>query len=148
MVVAQWKIGGHRTLHHITLIMSALQKRKQRIPPRPIFEHLDVRQPVSTLITSLHPQFPCTDCKCAQSRGRYPQSPDPCPEPAKHFPGVCPRNLSWMGSRRPCRASAIASNTSNCSRPNPNAIMVLKIRLARFGKRHSPFYNIVVAHAR
>ncbi|KAG8623548.1 hypothetical protein KVT40_008524 [Elsinoe batatas] len=26
--------------------------------------------------------------------------------------------------------------------------MVLKIRLARFGKRHSPFYNIVVAHAR
>jgi len=26
--------------------------------------------------------------------------------------------------------------------------MVLKIRLARFGKRHAPFYNIVVAHAR
>ncbi|KAF2868067.1 ribosomal protein S16 domain-containing protein [Massariosphaeria phaeospora] len=26
--------------------------------------------------------------------------------------------------------------------------MVLKIRLARFGKKHSPFYNIVVAHAR
>ncbi|KAF2469492.1 ribosomal protein S16 [Lindgomyces ingoldianus] len=26
--------------------------------------------------------------------------------------------------------------------------MVLRIRLARFGKRHSPFYNIVVAHAR
>ncbi|KAF4555892.1 Ribosomal protein S16 [Elsinoe fawcettii] len=26
--------------------------------------------------------------------------------------------------------------------------MVLKIRLARFGKRHSPIYNIVVAHAR
>lgn len=26
--------------------------------------------------------------------------------------------------------------------------MVLKIRLARFGKRNSPFYNIVVAHAR
>ncbi|PSK60715.1 ribosomal protein S16 [Elsinoe australis] len=26
--------------------------------------------------------------------------------------------------------------------------MVLKIRLARFGKRHSPFFNIVVAHAR
>ncbi|KAK8230633.1 ribosomal protein S16 domain-containing protein [Phyllosticta capitalensis] len=26
--------------------------------------------------------------------------------------------------------------------------MVLKIRLARFGKRHQPIYNIVVAHAR
>ncbi|KAG9983165.1 hypothetical protein KCU78_g21163, partial [Aureobasidium melanogenum] len=26
--------------------------------------------------------------------------------------------------------------------------MVLKIRLARFSKRHAPFYNIVVAHAR
>ncbi len=27
-------------------------------------------------------------------------------------------------------------------------IMVVRIRLARFGKKHSPFYNIVVAHAR
>jgi small subunit ribosomal protein S16 len=26
--------------------------------------------------------------------------------------------------------------------------MVVRIRLARFGKRHRPFYNIVVAHAR
>ncbi|KAI0883916.1 ribosomal protein S16, mitochondrial [Annulohypoxylon maeteangense] len=26
--------------------------------------------------------------------------------------------------------------------------MVLKIRLARFGRRNAPFYNIVVAHAR
>ncbi|KAI0425664.1 ribosomal protein S16 domain-containing protein [Xylaria sp. FL1042] len=26
--------------------------------------------------------------------------------------------------------------------------MVVKIRLARFGRRNSPFYNIVVAHAR
>ena len=26
--------------------------------------------------------------------------------------------------------------------------MVVKIRLARFGKRNAPFYNIVVAHAR
>lgn len=26
--------------------------------------------------------------------------------------------------------------------------MVIRIRLARFGKKHSPFYNIVVAHAR
>ena len=26
--------------------------------------------------------------------------------------------------------------------------MVLKIRLARFGKRNAPFYNIVVAQAR
>jgi hypothetical protein len=26
--------------------------------------------------------------------------------------------------------------------------MVLKIRLARFGRRHAPFYNIVVAQAR
>lgn len=28
------------------------------------------------------------------------------------------------------------------------SVMVVKIRLARFGKRHAPFYNIVVAHAR
>ena len=28
------------------------------------------------------------------------------------------------------------------------AAMVVKIRLARFGRRNSPFYNIVVAHAR
>ncbi|RWA07156.1 hypothetical protein EKO27_g7939 [Xylaria grammica] len=26
--------------------------------------------------------------------------------------------------------------------------MVVKIRLARFGRKNSPFYNIVVAHAR
>ncbi|EON64548.1 ribosomal protein S16, mitochondrial [Coniosporium apollinis CBS 100218] len=26
--------------------------------------------------------------------------------------------------------------------------MVVRIRLARFGKRNAPFYNIVVAHAR
>jgi small subunit ribosomal protein S16 len=26
--------------------------------------------------------------------------------------------------------------------------MVLRIRLARFGKKHAPFYNVVVAHAR
>ncbi|KAF2703778.1 ribosomal protein S16 [Pleomassaria siparia CBS 279.74] len=26
--------------------------------------------------------------------------------------------------------------------------MVVRIRLARFGKKHAPFYNIVVAHAR
>ncbi|KAK3077273.1 Ribosomal protein S16, mitochondrial [Coniosporium uncinatum] len=26
--------------------------------------------------------------------------------------------------------------------------MVVKIRLARFGKKHAPFFNIVVAHAR
>jgi small subunit ribosomal protein S16 len=29
-----------------------------------------------------------------------------------------------------------------------NITMVVRIRLARFGKRNSPFYNIVVAHAR
>ena len=29
-----------------------------------------------------------------------------------------------------------------------NSAMVLKIRLARFGKRNAPFYNIVVAQAR
>jgi len=26
--------------------------------------------------------------------------------------------------------------------------MVVRIRLARFGKRNAPFYNIVVSHAR
>jgi hypothetical protein len=38
-----------------------------------------------------------------------------------------------------CSATSQRSNTST---------MVLKIRLARFGKKHAPFYNIVVAHAR
>lgn len=28
------------------------------------------------------------------------------------------------------------------------AAMVVKIRLARFGRKNAPFYNIVVAHAR
>jgi hypothetical protein len=37
--------------------------------------------------------------------------------------------------------------TTQHNLPRPSA-MVLKIRLARFGKRHAPFYNIVVAHAR
>jgi hypothetical protein len=31
---------------------------------------------------------------------------------------------------------------------NPSLEMVVKIRLSRFGNRHSPFYNIVVAQAR
>lgn len=36
------------------------------------------------------------------------------------------------------------------SRPtlDPAPAMVVKIRLARFGKRNAPFYNIVVAQAR
>jgi len=38
---------------------------------------------------------------------------------------------------------------SSSHRPfNTLKIMVVKIRLARFGRRNSPFYNIVVAHAR
>jgi hypothetical protein len=32
--------------------------------------------------------------------------------------------------------------------PSPIAAMVVKIRLARFGRRNQPFYNIVIAHAR
>jgi small subunit ribosomal protein S16 len=32
--------------------------------------------------------------------------------------------------------------------PTLPTIMVLRIRLARFGRKHSPLYNIVVAHAR
>jgi small subunit ribosomal protein S16 len=38
--------------------------------------------------------------------------------------------------------------TSTRSKPKHNNTMVLRIRLARFGKKHAPFYNIVVAHAR
>lgn len=34
------------------------------------------------------------------------------------------------------------------SLPIQASAMVVKIRLARFGRRNSPFYNIVVAHAR
>jgi small subunit ribosomal protein S16 len=31
---------------------------------------------------------------------------------------------------------------------NPQPTMVLRIRLSRFGKKHAPFYNIVLTHAR
>ncbi|KAK7984559.1 hypothetical protein PG989_011961 [Apiospora arundinis] len=50
---------------------------------------------------------------------------------------------------------------THCEIPNPRSracirfrqkvnlpIMTIKIRLARFGRRNAPFYNIVVAHAR
>jgi hypothetical protein len=32
--------------------------------------------------------------------------------------------------------------------PHASRTMVVRIRLARFGKRHKPFYNIVVTQAR
>lgn len=34
------------------------------------------------------------------------------------------------------------------AQPHQPETMVIKIRLARFGRRNLPFYNIVVAHAR
>jgi hypothetical protein len=37
---------------------------------------------------------------------------------------------------------------ANSTAPSRTTAMVLRIRLARFGKKHAPFYNIVVAHAR
>lgn len=43
-------------------------------------------------------------------------------------------------SRDPCSLAAI----TYCH----DTVMVVKIRLARFGRRHAPFYNIVVAQAR
>ena len=50
------------------------------------------------------------------------------------------------------KASTLAvldSRKGSSPKPTPlEAIMVVKIRLARFGKRNWPFYNIVVAHAR
>lgn len=44
--------------------------------------------------------------------------------------------------------SYVAETRVGPNEPPPSAEMVVKIRLARFGRRNSPFYNIVVAQAR
>jgi hypothetical protein len=49
--------------------------------------------------------------------------------------------------RTPARSSTIAVANKRPPHHTP-CTMVLRIRLARFGKKHAPFYNIVVAHAR
>lgn len=43
---------------------------------------------------------------------------------------------------------ALHASPPNLSWEPVQEVMVLKIRLARFGKRNAPFYNIVVAQAR
>ncbi len=40
------------------------------------------------------------------------------------------------------------SQMHTCTPGSQCTVMVVKIRLARFGKRNAPFYNIVVAQAR
>lgn len=53
----------------------------------------------------------------------------------------------YVGDAARDRILVIASTLSNriCS---SHTVMTIKIRLARFGRRNAPFYNIVVAHAR
>jgi hypothetical protein len=50
-------------------------------------------------------------------------------------------------SFRPPLATDRQPNTHHANSHASNT-MVVRIRLARFGKRHRPYYNIVVAHAR
>jgi small subunit ribosomal protein S16 len=56
-----------------------------------------------------------------------------------------PRRISGPNSQT---SPSHSPPTRSSATPNPPHKMVLRIRLARFGKKHSPFYNIVVAHAR
>lgn len=74
---------------------------------------------------------------------------------------AAPHNLSVsdpaIGQRATTSAQKIqsTSRTSSATIPPPPRLsnlprpnMVLKLRLARFGRTNAPFYNIVVAHAR
>lgn len=51
--------------------------------------------------------------------------------------------LAVAANRHPVEGAPIPITT-----PTTTPTMVLKIRLARFGRTNAPFYNIVVAHAR
>ena len=53
-----------------------------------------------------------------------------------------------QASEKPIRRTKRASIHQTRRRNKPAHTMVIKIRLARFGRRNLPFYNIVVAHAR
>jgi small subunit ribosomal protein S16 len=60
--------------------------------------------------------------------------------PSRVRPNLGPKSIS---------PSRIANSPPPSSQAlNPQPTMVLRIRLSRFGKKHAPFYNIVLTHAR
>ncbi|KAL5002853.1 ribosomal protein S16 domain-containing protein [Aspergillus recurvatus] len=68
----------------------------------------------------------------------------------KHTPDVFWNSSGDFGERR---RSSYLQRIEFTSTPSPQLIiiianMVVRIRLARFGNKHQPFYNIVVAQAR
>lgn len=48
----------------------------------------------------------------------------------------------------PTRSPSPPQTPDTNTNTNTNTAMVVRLRLARFGRRHAPVYNIVVAHAR
>ena len=79
-------------------------------------------------------------------------------KPAQHLIGRPQRRSTSSRPHPKSSRPATSCDTSNIaalqpeyfSRPTSHsfAAMVVKLRLARFGRKNSPFYNIVVAHAR
>ncbi|KAI1842618.1 hypothetical protein JX266_011231 [Neoarthrinium moseri] len=59
--------------------------------------------------------------------------------PEQPFPGSVPRIVGTGEQASQQRGDALLRHAPE---------MTVKIRLARFGRRNAPFYNIVVAHAR
>jgi small subunit ribosomal protein S16 len=60
---------------------------------------------------------------------------------------VRPSNIE-SGLRNNCNTHHRITATGNSASQTRPPKMVVKIRLARFGRTNSPFYNIIVAHAR
>lgn len=83
-----------------------------------------------------------------------------CCLPGYQLPGSTPQSFSERSGnqarprRRPRKrfeiSNLVGDNPFTTTTPvhSPRSKMVLKLRLARFGRTNAPFYNIVVAHAR
>lgn len=64
--------------------------------------------------------------------------------PSQNFGGP----LTKLRIKPPARDSRYTNFVDFAASLNARDAMVVKIRLARFGRTNAPFYNIVVAHAR
>lgn len=65
-----------------------------------------------------------------------------------HVPTHLGRSSGQKDIPKPPPTARSRSRRNSTNPPAQHLTMVLRIRLARFGKKHAPFYNIVVAHAR
>lgn len=84
-----------------------------------------------------------------QSHSRC-RNEDRDPERKTHAGVDCEDTLSRALGPTPAQkvSRPRASITSSTHALTPHPTMVLRIRLSRFGKKHAPFYNIVLTHAR